>query len=112
MSRALSNIGLPAAQSLDVDERCQLFVARHKGTGLYNTRAQYFLRGNQAWIEAAQPTAQEVTEELASSDSRKSMWSSDLQDAEVWDSYWMAKYQQYVPEVEFIPVRLSGQPIG
>jgi AMMECR1 domain-containing protein len=97
-----------AARNQELEERSQLFVARHKGTGLYATRLKSFLQGCEGWRESAKPTVEEVLEEIALAATRAPMWTSDLQDAEMWDRYYIGQFQQFAPNVEFTPVKLSA----
>ena len=95
------------ARNQELEERSQLFVARHKTTGLYATRIRSFLLGCEEWRKHTKPTVEEVQKEIALSAERAPMWTSDLQDAEVWDRYYIEQFQQFVPEVEFKSVKLS-----
>lgn len=91
-------------------ESSTLFVARHKITGLYSRYAKQFLYGNQDWMASTQPSVARVIEELRLADERSSLWESDIQNAEVWVRYDIDRYQQYLPDVEFVAVSLSYFP--
>ena len=95
--------------SMSYEERAKLHVAKHKITGLYNTRAQSFLLGKQDWMKAANPSVEEVIRQLKLADERHNMWTTDINDAEVWSFYYMNEYQKYLSEIEFIPVSLSAE---
>jgi hypothetical protein len=94
------------------DEINRLHVARHKSTGLYAKHIHRWLRGNQDWMEAAKPSVADVIKELKLAEERVSRWTSDLNEAEPWAGYDIAKFSQYVPDVEFIKIRLTGEPLG
>lgn len=90
------------------EERCQLYVAIDNDTGLYNTRAKAFLFGQQPWMKSQNPTVEEVIEQMDYSNSRHSMWTNVLNDAEVWDSYYILEFRKYLPNVQFMKVSLSA----
>jgi hypothetical protein len=97
-----------AARNQELEDRSQLFVARHKATGLYATRLKSFLQGCEGWREAAKPTVEEVQHEIKLAADRAPMWTAELQDAEVWDRYYIEQFRRFAPDVEFTPVKLTA----
>ena len=99
------------ARNSALEEESRLFVARHRVTGLYSTRIERFLWGSKSWIAANNSTVEEVIEELRLSDERSSMWTSEINRAEVWQRYSIEQYSKYIPDVEFVGVELTTVPM-
>jgi hypothetical protein len=59
------------------------------------------------WIEAKKPTDAEVAAELAAADQRRSMWTEDMNNAELWDARDIAEFGKFLPPVEFVSVRIT-----
>lgn len=92
-------------------DESELYVARHKTSGLFAQRIQNWLWGNKEWFEARKPTAAEVLEQLKLAEERSPRWTVDINEADVWTDYDITQYAQYLPEAEFVKVRLSAQPL-
>ena len=95
-----------------MDTRSALYVAQHKETRLYSSRIMYVLRANEGWMKAANPSVEEVIEQLRLADARHPIWTADMQEAETWSDYYIDFYRQYVPDVEFVPVSLTVGEAG
>jgi len=95
------------ARGEQMDEQSQLFVAKHRATGRYSTRIESFFWGNKEWMAAKDPTIQEVIAQMALSEARAAMWTDNLNAAEVWDRYAIAQYAKYLPDIDFVPVKLG-----
>ncbi|MBK3780415.1 hypothetical protein G3A43_09255 [Paraburkholderia aspalathi] len=99
-----------------MSEGRQIYVAKHSGTGLYSRGPRCFLADNEPWMAHAKPTVAQVIEQLglaaAHAAGRGASWQvTDINEADVWDSYYIAQYQKYLPELEFMPVVLTAAPI-
>lgn len=88
-----------------------LFAARNKDTGFYSDRVINFLMGEQDWLNAKNPTLDEVKQQIDFIDSRRTIWVTDINDAEMWSDYTIKTYGKYLDNVEFIPVTLSVEAV-
>ena len=89
-----------------------LFVLRHKSTGKFRLRTKSFLLGNQKWIATTKPTVDAVREQLRLAEEREPRWTTDINEADVWDDYDITRWAQYFRDEEFVSIRLSGKPLG
>lgn len=89
-----------------LDELSQLFVATHRATGLYSARILGFLMGESEWIRVARPTVDQVLDELRLADGRRSLWTDDIQKADLWNACSISRYRHYVPDLDFTAVTL------
>jgi len=62
-------------------------------------------------MDARKPTVAEVLEQLKFAEERTPRWTSKINDADVWSDWDIKQYTQYLPEAEFITVRLSAVPL-
>ncbi|MEX3984077.1 hypothetical protein AB4Y45_34545 [Paraburkholderia sp. EG287A] len=89
-----------------------LYVARHKTTGLYTRHIHRWFWGNREWMKSAKPSVADVILELGFAEERSPRWTPDLNVADVWADYDIEHYSQYLPDVEFLKIRLTGESLG
>jgi hypothetical protein len=94
------------------EDICRLYVARNKATGLYHRNMRNFLVSNKEWMEAAKPSMAEVRGAMQLAEMRSSRWTEDINEADVWDDHDIRTYQQYLPYVDFVAVKLSAEPLN
>ncbi len=90
----------------------KIYIAQSPHVNLYAKGILSFLQGSEEWIEAAKPSIEEVQNQLNQANERKSRWTSDKNEADIWDDYKIKKYQKYIPELKFIEVSLSPEPVS
>lgn len=95
----------------DIEERAQLYVARSTYTGLYTRDLLHWLRFNQRWIDAIDTDELDVIAEVHEFDKARCPWTHDLNRADVWDKYWIAKFQKYLTFVTWTKLKLATEPI-
>lgn len=87
-----------------------IFVAKHKETGLYSSDVKQFLMNNQYWMDTKKPSVEDVIQEMEWLNARKPLWTTDLQQAEVWSEYYINIWKKYLPNVEFVVASLTTSP--
>jgi hypothetical protein len=94
-----------------MSEEYKIYVAKSPQANLYLINILSFLRGNKNWMDSANPTVEEVQKQIIFANDRKSRWTNDMNEADIWDSYSISQYHQYLPEIEFLEVSLGSEPI-
>lgn len=100
-----------AARNAALEERSALYVAQHPTTKLYLIGVKRFLDGQVDWIASAKATPAMVKEQLDYVETRRSIWTNDLNEADIWSDihtkYFAERYGNYLPPVEFVKVDLT-----
>jgi hypothetical protein len=95
----------------DIEERAQIYVAKNIRTGSYSRGILSWFHCNSEWMKIAKPSDAEIREHLLDYISRSNPWTTDLQDADCWDGYWIDKFQKFLPQVEWRKAVLTTVPL-
>jgi hypothetical protein len=91
----------------DIETRNQLYVARSLYTNLYTRGVIHWFHANKVWMALPGRTEDEIVAELQAFDKRACPWTDDLQEADTWEKYWIARWQDYMPWVYWQKVSLG-----
>jgi len=93
-------------------ENYKIYVAKSPYANLYTKGILSFLQSSKEWMEATNPSIEEVQNQLNSANERISRWTGDKNEADIWDSYTINQYQKYILGIEFLEVSLSAEPVS
>lgn len=94
----------------DIEERCELYVARSRITGLYLYGGLGWFRANHERFKTAVASCEDIIAEFQAFDKAHCPWTPNINKADIWDRYWIVQFQDYV-SVTWGKIKLSSRPV-
>jgi hypothetical protein len=95
----------------DIEERCQIYLGRHKETKLFTRGILSWFHSSSVWREHKKPSDEDVRKELMWYIENRNPWTDKPNDADCWDGYWIDKLQRFLPEIEWRKAIITTVPL-